>query len=71
MNDNEVKNHQGSIKQINDLLSGSDPETRVQVLGSAIALEFLNQFGYEALSKFRLYSKNIIKIMKSLRKNKR
>ena len=71
MNDQEVKERQTLIGKINDLLHDSPPLTRVQVLGSAIALEFLNQFDYDAFNKFKLFSKNTLKVMKSLRGKKR
>ena len=38
MNDQEVKERQTLIGKINDLLHDSPPLTRVQVLGSSIAL---------------------------------
>ncbi len=70
MDDKEVKDRQTLIKSINDLLHDSPPKARIQVLGSVIALEFLNQFGYEGVEKFKLFSKNTLKIMRTLVKRK-
>ena len=71
MNDIRVKELNALIRKTRNVSKDQDPESRIQVLGMALTLEFLNQFEFEAIDKFKRFAENSVKVMDTMITSKR